>query len=609
MAQNNIGQFSWNPRRKSLPVNPSLPPPDWRQWLFQPGGQLDPQNTGIWDLSGRGRGMGNIPRAIINNSPIPFVARSLGQFGNAEQKALDWAFKTPEGEWGSQGKPAESPSTPASPTFVLPGAASGASTGVAPPAASSPSGDLLTRSKAAIASLESAGSGGYSALGPVTKTGDRGYGKYMVMGANIPQWTQEALGKSMTPQEFLASPDAQEKVFEHRFGGYLNQGSEADAASRWFTGRPAAEGANAQDQLGTSGSSYVNRYLHALGLPGQPPSVEAYQQGMPPGVPNPVDHPTPVGPDFTAQNQFLDSAAPHAVDPALVKKAALERIIAGVGAANANVDVRGPGGVGRLFAAWGAGASGGRAANSADELARAEDLQNQQRQFALQRAGIAGNQSAAEVAWKNSVADTTFQNQAADQGASYENTAKQYEVGQRNAEAGFNAQQENRQNQYKFDEATWQTQKPKVLDTNAKGIVVQNPDGSFQMQSWDQSSGITNLFKKSGLPGPLADVAKYESLKALNDPNIYKKEIMKDLVSSGAAKQVFGANYDNAVKVAQDSIDPALKGEAKTYQAALTEAVTQELWHTFMGNDSWIPNAAAMGNYGAKILEPQRSQQ
>jgi hypothetical protein len=51
---------------------------------------------------------------------------------------------------------------------------------------------VLGAAKAAIANNESAGSGGYSAIGPVVN-GDRAYGKYQVMGANIPEWTGSIL--------------------------------------------------------------------------------------------------------------------------------------------------------------------------------------------------------------------------------------------------------------------------------------------------------------------------------------------------------------------------------------------------------------------------------
>lgn len=114
----------------------------------------------------------------------------------------------------------------------------------------------------AIASIESKGSGDYMAKGPVTKSGDRAYGRYQVMGNNIAPWTQEVLGKPMTVEEFIASPQAQDAVFQAKFGQFIQQsgGSAADAASIWFTGRPLAEGAEASDGNMT-GSQYVERFL------------------------------------------------------------------------------------------------------------------------------------------------------------------------------------------------------------------------------------------------------------------------------------------------------------------------------------------------------------
>lgn len=115
----------------------------------------------------------------------------------------------------------------------------------------------------AIKSIES--SGNYGALGPLTR-GDRAYGAYQVMGANIPSWTQQALGQSMSPQQFLASPAAQDAVFNKIFGGYIAKyGNPQDAASAWLTGGPLSRGANARDILGTSGSAYVEKFNSALG--------------------------------------------------------------------------------------------------------------------------------------------------------------------------------------------------------------------------------------------------------------------------------------------------------------------------------------------------------
>ncbi|MER8925779.1 hypothetical protein [Mesorhizobium sp. M0859] len=122
----------------------------------------------------------------------------------------------------------------------------------------------MSQYAAAIRSIESAGSGGYSALGPWTN-GDRAYGAYQVMGNNIPSWSQDALGKSLTPDQFLSDPAAQDAIFQKQFGKYLTKyGNPQDAASAWFTGGPLKSGAGATDVLGTSGSVYVDKFNKAV---------------------------------------------------------------------------------------------------------------------------------------------------------------------------------------------------------------------------------------------------------------------------------------------------------------------------------------------------------
>ena len=118
----------------------------------------------------------------------------------------------------------------------------------------------------AIASIESAGSGNYGAVGPLTSKGNRAYGRYQVMDFNIPNWTRKYVGREMTPDEFLADPRAQDLVFQGEFGSYVQRyGNPQDAASTWFTGRPASQGAGASDMLGMTGSDYVNKFNAALG--------------------------------------------------------------------------------------------------------------------------------------------------------------------------------------------------------------------------------------------------------------------------------------------------------------------------------------------------------
>lgn len=123
------------------------------------------------------------------------------------------------------------------------------------------SSDSLAPHKAAIAKIESGGN--YRALGPVVK-GDRAYGKYQVMGANVPTWTREALGYALSPQKFLQDKEAQERVFEHKFGQYLDKYGPENAASLWFSGRLAKDSKGLRD-VNTSAPEYIKAYLNNLG--------------------------------------------------------------------------------------------------------------------------------------------------------------------------------------------------------------------------------------------------------------------------------------------------------------------------------------------------------
>jgi hypothetical protein len=118
----------------------------------------------------------------------------------------------------------------------------------------------------AIGDFESGGqyfkADGTPKLGPIVTSGqykgERAIGKYQIMPGNVPSWTKEALGFSLTPDEFANSPEAQDAVAEYRMGKLLAQGyGLEDVASIWFTGRPLAQGKDAKDVLGTTGDAYT----------------------------------------------------------------------------------------------------------------------------------------------------------------------------------------------------------------------------------------------------------------------------------------------------------------------------------------------------------------
>jgi len=149
----------------------------------------------------------------------------------------------------------------------------------------------MTRAQNATASIESGGR--YDALGPVTKTGDRAYGKYQIMGANIPEWSKEVLGQPVSVSQFLADPKLQDTIYNAKFGQYMQKYGPEGAARAWFAGEGGMNDPNRKDQLGTSVSDYGQRFAQAYGGAGQSQQGAPVQlaQAMPSGQSGPMYSP------------------------------------------------------------------------------------------------------------------------------------------------------------------------------------------------------------------------------------------------------------------------------------------------------------------------------
>lgn len=169
---------------------------------------------------------------------------------------------------------------------------------VAPSAAGgSPGGGNSYRD--AIASIESAGSGDYNAIGPTHDTLGRALGRYQVMEANIGPWSRAALGREISADEFMANPELQDAIFDHRFGSYVDQYGPQGAAQAWFAGPGGVGKMDRRDVLGTSVSAYTDKFTNAIGGAGggQPAPVQVASLDPSIGMPQaqPAQLP-PIGP-------------------------------------------------------------------------------------------------------------------------------------------------------------------------------------------------------------------------------------------------------------------------------------------------------------------------
>ncbi|MEM8602565.1 MAG: transglycosylase SLT domain-containing protein [Cyanobacteria bacterium P01_H01_bin.121] len=84
----------------------------------------------------------------------------------------------------------------------------------------------------------------FQAINP--DSGALGYAQ--IMPENLPRWSRDALGYTVTDEEFLANPELQRQIIEHRLNYYWQQALDDSGgdkeravlmvASRWYSGDP-----------------------------------------------------------------------------------------------------------------------------------------------------------------------------------------------------------------------------------------------------------------------------------------------------------------------------------------------------------------------------------
>lgn len=166
----------------------------------------------------------------------------------------------------------------------------------------------------AIASLESAGGGDYTAIGPMHPKLGRPLGRYQIMEANIGPWSREALGREVTPEEFLSSPEIQDAIFDHKFNAYVQEFGPEGAAQAWFAGPGGVGKTSRKDALGTDVGTYGRKFMNVLGPRGEPTEAGRAEPpaGMPP--PPPASH-SPFVPSFPGKEADDRIAAPSLTPP------------------------------------------------------------------------------------------------------------------------------------------------------------------------------------------------------------------------------------------------------------------------------------------------------
>lgn len=141
---------------------------------------------------------------------------------------------------------------------------------------SATAGPAQSAYRQAISGIESGGR--YDAIGPTHPKLGRALGKYQIMEANIGPWSREALGRSISADEFMRSPALQDAIFDRKFGQYVAKYGPEKAAQAWLGGEGGI-GTNRRDSLGTSVGEYGQRFMASLGgtQPGEVQTPQATQ--------------------------------------------------------------------------------------------------------------------------------------------------------------------------------------------------------------------------------------------------------------------------------------------------------------------------------------------
>lgn len=86
-------------------------------------------------------------------------------------------------------------------------------------------------------------------------------GAYQMLKSNIPEWTKEALGHSLTWQQFRDDKNAQDTTARYKIGQYYQKYGARGAASAWYSGNPSLSESTRSQSGGPSIKDYVDSVI------------------------------------------------------------------------------------------------------------------------------------------------------------------------------------------------------------------------------------------------------------------------------------------------------------------------------------------------------------
>lgn len=93
-------------------------------------------------------------------------------------------------------------------------------------------------------------------------------GRWQVMPNNVPAWAKRYLGIRLTAQQFLRSPQMQDRLVRAVLGSYVNKYGYRGAAAAWYSGRASLENNYNPQKYGPSVGGYVDSVMGKMGTSG-----------------------------------------------------------------------------------------------------------------------------------------------------------------------------------------------------------------------------------------------------------------------------------------------------------------------------------------------------
>lgn len=129
-----------------------------------------------------------------------------------------------------------------------------------------PMGSILERARRATKIQESRGDyGNVSASMSKTRGRQEALGAYGVMDWELPEWTTEALGHAVPKDQFLNSPEIQDKVYDYHMGKLIQRFGIEGAGRAWLGGPGGVNTPNVADPYGTRIGDYGRRFAQLVG--------------------------------------------------------------------------------------------------------------------------------------------------------------------------------------------------------------------------------------------------------------------------------------------------------------------------------------------------------